>query len=134
MVSSDLAGFTTQCGDAPFDGEIFRLAKTSCAVFSKHSLHVTNKAVDVTLPRRFVNDVFVVVVAQATTQLLIVHFGLFLHWPHRFATWRIQERRLRIFNHFRATEIMGCKDNKFTFTFSHLADAFIQSDLQLGSA
>ncbi len=33
MVSSDLAGFTTQCGDAPFDGEIFRLAKTSCAVF-----------------------------------------------------------------------------------------------------
>lgn len=46
--------------------------------FSKHSLHVTNKAVDVTLPRRFVNDVFVVVVAQATTQLLIVHFWLVL--------------------------------------------------------
>lgn len=46
--------------------------------FSKHSLHITNKAVDVTLPRRFVNYVFVVVVAQATTQLLIVHLWLVL--------------------------------------------------------
>ncbi len=25
------------------------------------------------------------------------------------------------------------KDGAFTFTFSHLADAFIQSDLQLGN-
>ncbi len=32
------------------------------------------------------------------------------------------------------TDLMCCMTKcKFTFTFSHLADAFIQSDLQLGS-
>lgn len=39
-------------------------------------LQVADEAVDVTLPRRLVDDVLVVVVAQASTQLLVVHLRL----------------------------------------------------------
>ena len=41
-------------------------------------MHVTDEAVDVALPRRLVDDVLMVVVAQAAAQLLIVHLGLVL--------------------------------------------------------
>lgn len=39
-------------------------------------LQVADEAVDVALPRRLVDDVLVVVVAQASTQLLVVHLRL----------------------------------------------------------
>lgn len=45
---------------------------------SQHALHIADKAVDVAFARRFVDDVLVVVVAQATAQLLIVHLGFVL--------------------------------------------------------
>lgn len=45
---------------------------------SQHALHVADKAVDVALARRLVDDVLVVVVAQASTQLLVVHLGFVL--------------------------------------------------------
>ena len=40
--------------------------------------HVADKAVDISAPRRLVNNVLVVVVTQTATQLLIVHLGLVL--------------------------------------------------------
>lgn len=45
---------------------------------SQHALHVAHEAVHVALARRLVDDVLVVVVTQATTQLLIVHLGFVL--------------------------------------------------------
>lgn len=45
---------------------------------SQHALHVTDKAVDVAFARRLVDDVLVVVVTQATAQLLVVHLGFVL--------------------------------------------------------
>lgn len=45
---------------------------------TQHALHITDKAVDVAFARRFVDDVLVVVVAQASAQLLIVHLGFVL--------------------------------------------------------
>lgn len=45
---------------------------------SQHALHVADKAVDVALARRLVDDVLVVVVAQASAQLLVVHLGFVL--------------------------------------------------------
>lgn len=39
-------------------------------------LQVAHEAVHVTLPRRLVDDVLVVVIAQAPAQLLVVHLGL----------------------------------------------------------
>lgn len=45
---------------------------------SQHALHVADEAVDVAFARRLVDDVFVVVVAQAAAQLLIVHLWLVL--------------------------------------------------------
>lgn len=45
---------------------------------SQHALHVADEAVDVAFARRLVDDVLVVVVAQAAAQLLVVHLGLVL--------------------------------------------------------
>ena len=45
---------------------------------SQHRLQVAHKAVDVPLPRHLVDDVLVVVVAQTSAQLLVVHLGLVL--------------------------------------------------------
>ena len=45
---------------------------------SQQALQVADEAVDVALPRRLAYDVFVVVVAQTATQLLIVHLGFVL--------------------------------------------------------
>ena len=39
-------------------------------------LQVTDKPVDITLPRGFQDDIFVVVISQTPRQLLIVHLGL----------------------------------------------------------
>jgi len=41
-------------------------------------LQVADETIDVSLAGRFVDDVLVVVVAQSTTQLLVVHLGLVL--------------------------------------------------------
>lgn len=46
--------------------------------FPEHALNVADKAVDVTFACCFVNYVFVVVITQATTKLLVVHFRLVL--------------------------------------------------------
>lgn len=43
---------------------------------AQQALQVTDEAVDVALPGRLVDDVLVIVVAQATAQLLVVHLGL----------------------------------------------------------
>lgn len=48
-----------------------------CAV-SQKAVQVADKAVDISLARRLVDYVLVVVVAQAAAQLLIVHLGLVL--------------------------------------------------------
>lgn len=49
---------------------------------AQKGLEITHKAVHISLARRLVNDVFIVVVAQASTQFLIVHLGLvFAHSP-----------------------------------------------------
>lgn len=45
---------------------------------SQHALHVADEAVDVAFARRLVDDVLVVVVAQAAAQLLVVHLRLVL--------------------------------------------------------
>lgn len=45
---------------------------------SQQILQVADEAVDVTLARRLVDDVLVVVVAQASAQLLVVHLRLVL--------------------------------------------------------
>lgn len=45
---------------------------------SQQALQVADKAVDVAFASRLADDVFVVVVSQTTTQLLIVHLGLVL--------------------------------------------------------
>lgn len=45
---------------------------------SQHALHVAHEAVDVAFARRLVDDVLVVVVAQAAAQLLVVHLRLVL--------------------------------------------------------
>lgn len=44
--------------------------------------HVADEAIDISTSGRFVDNVFVVVVAQTATQLLVVHLGLVLaHTP-----------------------------------------------------
>jgi len=43
---------------------------------AQQALQVTDESVHVALARRLVDDVLVVVVAQASTQLLVVHLGL----------------------------------------------------------
>lgn len=45
---------------------------------TQHALHVADKAVDVAFAGRLVDDVLVVVVAQASAQLLVVHLGFVL--------------------------------------------------------
>lgn len=45
---------------------------------SQHALNVTDEAVDVAFARCLVDDVLVVVVTQATAQLLVVHLGFVL--------------------------------------------------------
>lgn len=42
---------------------------------AQQALQVADKTVDVAFPGRLVDDVLVVVVAQATAQLLVVHLG-----------------------------------------------------------
>lgn len=42
---------------------------------AQQALQVADEAVDVAFPSRLVDDVLVVVVAQATAQLLVVHLG-----------------------------------------------------------
>lgn len=49
---------------------------------AQQCLQVTHETVHVALPGRLVDNVFVVVVAQAPTKLLVVHLGLVLaHAP-----------------------------------------------------
>lgn len=45
---------------------------------SQHSLHVTDEAVDVAFAGCLVDNVLMVVVAQASAQLLVVHLGFVL--------------------------------------------------------
>jgi hypothetical protein len=45
---------------------------------AKHRLKIAHEAVDVAFPRDLVDDVLVVVVAEAATQFLVVHLGLIL--------------------------------------------------------
>lgn len=45
---------------------------------AQQSLEVADEAVDISLARRLVDDVLVVVVAQAAAKLLVVHLGLVL--------------------------------------------------------
>jgi len=45
---------------------------------SNNGRHVTHKTIDVSTPGSLVDDVFVVVVTQAATQLFVVHLGLVL--------------------------------------------------------
>ena len=47
---------------------------------AKEGLQIADEPVDVALARRLMDDVLVVVVAQAPTELLVVHLGLVL--PH----------------------------------------------------
>ena len=42
---------------------------------AQQALQVADETVDVTFPGRLVDDVLVVVVAQAAAQLLVVHLG-----------------------------------------------------------
>lgn len=48
---------------------------------AQQAFQVTDKAVDVALPRRLVDDVLVVVVTKATAQFLIIHLGLVFSLP-----------------------------------------------------
>lgn len=48
---------------------------------SQETLQVTHKAVHVALARCLVDDVFVVIVAEATAQFLIIHLGLVFPFP-----------------------------------------------------
>lgn len=62
---------------------------------SQHSLNVTDEAVDVAFARRLVDDVFVVVITQATAQFLIVHLGFVLALsPTLCHLWDQQEQRV----------------------------------------
>ena len=64
--------------------------------FSQHALHVTDEAVDVALARRLVDDVLVVVVAQATAQLLVVHLRFVLALTPAFGHLRDQRNHTSI--------------------------------------
>ena len=58
---------------------------------AKEGLEVADKPVDVALARRLVDDVLVVVVAQAARQLLVVHLGLVFPQPPSSGDLRKQE-------------------------------------------
>lgn len=48
---------------------------------TQHRLQVTHKAIHVSLPGNFVDDVLVIVVAKASAQLLVIHFWLVFPSP-----------------------------------------------------
>lgn len=60
------------CGQNVHTGQDF------LCCLSQHALHVTDKAVHVALACRLVDDILVVVVAQAAAQLLVIHLGFVL--------------------------------------------------------
>ena len=55
-----------------------QLALQLCKRHPEHRLEVAHEAVDVAFSRHLVDDVLVVVVAQASAELLVVHLGLVL--------------------------------------------------------
>ncbi len=53
---------------------------------------------------------------------------------HQIVHYRSPEEKFHSFSAIGEEELYKLvKSSTFTFTFSHLADAFIQSDLQLGN-
>lgn len=65
---------------------------------SQQAFQVTHKAVDVALAGRLVDDVFVVVVAQTATQLLVVHLGLVFPLAPSACHLQVRETGVRIMN------------------------------------
>lgn len=77
-------------------GQSVQTAQDLLRCLSQHALNVTHKAVDVAFARRLVDDVLVVVVTQATAQLLVVHLGFVLAPAPALGHLRDQQKPQRV--------------------------------------